>query len=283
MSTRRRDRSRSISLERPPRGVSEITEKDFFLKHDAFQLWLREEKDKYFTELSGEKARSYFRKFVKSWNRGRLDKKYYEDTDGAQRAASSTSYRWAFASSDKVSEKEIRGARDAVREATNNARGDLRPVQGPTLPPLDDHQGGASASDRQYEREMEEERRQIEQKFSRKRARAEDNDRIEDAIGPREVGRERMLENKRARREGDRAFREKDTEPDIDADSLMGGDSFQARLAQRDAARKRFEEKRRGEREAKEQASRDRVENMRQKDKATMEMFKALAKERFGN
>lgn len=48
-------------------------------------------------------------------------------------------------------------------------------------------------------------------------------------VGPKAVGREGMQEKKRARRDNDRAFREKDAEPDIDADSLMGGDSFQAR------------------------------------------------------
>jgi hypothetical protein len=57
----------------------------------------------------------------------------------------------------------------------------------------------------------------------------EENDRIEDAIGPREVGRERLQENKKARRENDRSFRDKDNEPDVDVDALMAGDSFQAR------------------------------------------------------
>jgi hypothetical protein len=157
---------------------------------------------------------------------------------------------------------------------------------------------GTSTSDKQLEREILEEKQQREQKASRKRARAEENDRIEDAIGPREVGRERLQENKKARRENDRSFRDKDNEPDIDVDALMAGDSFHARsvlgvlgctgtkfagrLAQRDAARKRFEEKRSGDKDAKEQASRDRAAALKQKDQATMDMFKALAKERFG-
>ncbi|KAG8823040.1 hypothetical protein FRC18_010835 [Serendipita sp. 400] len=230
MSSRRRDESRSRSPERLPKGVQEITEKDFFLKNDEFRLWLKEEKDKYFTELSGEKARSYFRKFVKSWNKGRLSSKYYDGIGAVQdTAAASTSYRWAFVSSDKVSEKDIKGARELVREATNGTmESSSRPVQGPTLPPMT-HGPNPSASDRQYDREEEEERMRRERLMGRKRARAEENERIEDAVGPREVGRERIQENKRARRENDRAFREKDAEPDIDADALMGGgDSFRA-------------------------------------------------------
>ena len=51
-------------------------------------------------------------------------------------------------------------------------------------------------------------------------------------MGPREVGREGMLERKRARREGDREFRNarEDAGLEMDEGTLMGGgDSFQAR------------------------------------------------------
>ncbi len=44
-----RDRSRSRSPERKaplPDGVSEISEVDYFLKNDEFQVWLKEEKGK---------------------------------------------------------------------------------------------------------------------------------------------------------------------------------------------------------------------------------------------
>ena len=177
-----------------------------------------------------KKFLSYFRKFVKNWNRGRLPSKYYQDTVASQQTASaSTSYKWAFASGDRVSEKDIKGTREAVRTATNGPfPSSSRPVQGPALP-ASSAAAGPSLSDRQWEREMEEEKQQRDQRASRKRAREEYNDRVEDAIGPRELGRERLQENKKARRENDRAFRDKDYEPDIDADALMGGDSFQAR------------------------------------------------------
>lgn len=166
---------------------------------------------------------------MKSWNKGRLSRKYYEGSGVSQQTAlASTSYKWAFASSDRVSEKDIQGARNAVRDATNGSLPSSgRPIQGPTLP--DSLTAGPSTSDKQWEREMLEEKRHRDQKASRKRARVEENDRIEDAIGPREVGRERLQENKKARRENDRSFRDKDNEPDVDVDALMAGDSFQAR------------------------------------------------------
>ena len=239
---------------------------------------------------------------MKNWNKGKLSDKYYQH-DGAhtsqETASASTSYRWAFASGDKVSDKDIRGAREAVKEATNGTMTlPSRPVHGPSLPGSNDRTG--AGSDTQYEKELMEDRKRVEGIMSRKRAREEENDRLEDLVGPRAVGREKMQENKKARRENDRAFREKDAEPDIDADTLMGGDSFQARyvfvysygvsldgslhgrLAQRDAARKRFDEKRGGDREAREAATRERTSAIREKEKATMDMFKALAKERFG-
>jgi hypothetical protein len=59
-------------------------------------------------------------------------------------------------------------------------------------------------------------------------------------------------------------------------------DHFLSSIAQRDAARKRFEEKRNGAREESVSAARERATAMRAKDKATMDMFQQLAKQRFG-
>lgn len=53
-------------------------------------------------------------------------------------------------------------------------------------------------------------------------------------------------------------------------------------IARRDAARKRFEEKRAVGREDKVATARERAVAMREKDKATMDMFQQLAKQRFG-
>ena len=54
------------------------------------------------------------------------------------------------------------------------------------------------------------------------------------------------------------------------------------RIAQRDAAKQRREEKLQMQREGRGVDARQRITVMRDKDKATMDMFKALAKERFG-
>jgi hypothetical protein len=87
------------------------------------------------------------------------------------------------------------------------------------------------SSDLQLLREEQAEAQALDRSRSRKRERVEDKDRIEDVVGPKEVGREGQLEKKRVKREGDRAFREKSPGAGLEGseDFLMGGDSFKAR------------------------------------------------------
>jgi hypothetical protein len=49
-----------------------------YAQNSEFQTWLHEEKDLHFNEMSGDKARKYFKKFVSHWNDGKLPKKYYK-------------------------------------------------------------------------------------------------------------------------------------------------------------------------------------------------------------
>ena len=66
------------------------------------------------------------------------------------------------------------------------------------------------------------------QALERKRDRRDARDREEEMVGPRAVGRERMLEKKAERRANDRAFRERGDEGlEVDEATLMGGGSFQ--------------------------------------------------------
>ena len=92
-------------------------------------------------------------------------------------------------------------------------------MHGPTLP---------SASDLVLARETAAEVHDADRKNERKRARVEALERVEDMVGPKEVGREGMLEKKRARREADRAMRDKgDDGFEADERTLLGGgDSF---------------------------------------------------------
>jgi len=282
-----RERRRSISPDgrsRRPDGVDEITESEYFLKSAEFRVWLKDEKGKYFDELSSDKARSYFRKFVKAWNKGKLSKSLYRGVD--QASLPNTAYKWSFASrTDRKEREAIEAVRKEVgksnygRESQQNSAsgpsGNGR-LQGPTLP---------SREDLILAREAASESQVAERLHKRKRDRDEAKERVEDMVGPKEVGREGMLEKKRVKRENDRAFRERGEEGfvEVDESTLMGGgDSFRQRIAQRDAARKRFAEKRESQRGERVSEVRDRQSALREKDQATMEMFKKMAQERFG-
>ena len=144
-----------------------------------------------------------------------------------QSATSQTAYKWSFASKRSRAEDEaLHAARAEVGAATYRVGGEpssrsgdggSKRVQGPSLPPQ---------ADRVLAREAAEERAAAERDYQRKRDKAEARDRIEDMVGPREVGRERVLEKKRERREGDRAFRERGDEGlEVDEGTLLGGGS----------------------------------------------------------
>ncbi|KZV92703.1 hypothetical protein EXIGLDRAFT_613989 [Exidia glandulosa HHB12029] len=273
-----RSRSRSPELARLPAGAARISESDYFLKASEFRTWLKGEKDRYFDELSSDKARKYFKKFIKAWNRGALPRQLYDGVDPT--TVKQTAYKWKFVDREggKADRDAMQRVRSAVAEETYGPTlpsSSSRRVQGPTLP---------SSSDLQLAREVSQEEATLERIAGRKRARADERDRVEDMVGPREVGREAIQEKKRAKREADKSFRDAkdDDGGDINADALMGGDSFQAAIARRDAARKRFEEKKGTGRQERDMEGRERRSAILDREKATMDMFKQMAKERFG-
>ncbi|KAG5349543.1 hypothetical protein C0989_003258, partial [Termitomyces sp. Mn162] len=174
-----------------------------------------------------------------------------------------TAYKWSFASKSSRAEADaLRAAREEISAATQNRKpfsqvgsSSRGRMQGPTLP---------SASDLALSRELAVERDQEEWSYKRKRDRLEAKERIEDMVGPREMGREGILEKKRAKREADQSFREKG-EDGFEADDttlLGGGDSFKDMIAKRDAAKNRHNTAR----EEKVAAARERAEMFKQKE-----------------
>ena len=150
-------------------------------------------------------------------------------------------------------------------------------IQGPAMPP---------GFDLTLAREQAAEHRDEERTNKRKRDKTETKERIEEMVGPKPVGREGMLEKKKLKRENDRDFREKGDEGlEIDEKTLMGGgDSFKAqydisfpsrrsasnmcfcfflRIARRDMAKRRYEQKN----EEKNNAIRKRASEFKEKEK----------------
>ena len=184
-----------------------------------------------------------------AWNRGKLSSTSYSSytsrlhcfsrclvsteslyfgVDKAQAASSQTAYKWSFASkTSRIDNEALRVAREEIDSATygraqpSGSSSSSGRVLGPTMP---------SASDRTLARETEAEHRAADRDYQRKRDRKEAKERIEDMVGPKEMGRAGQLEKKKAQREADKAFRERgDDGFDVDESTLMGGgDSFQA-------------------------------------------------------
>jgi hypothetical protein len=163
-----------------------------------------------------------------------IDSYYAGIEPGSIPATTNTAYKWSFAAKKtRTDDDALRAAREEVSAATyghgagpssssssNAARasGSGR-IQGPAMP---------SAADLTLARELTQEQRDAERALKRKRDKLEARDRIEEMVGPKPLGREAMLEKKRAKREGDRTFRERgDDGLELDESTLMGGgDSF---------------------------------------------------------
>lgn len=142
-----------------------------------------------------------------------------------------TSYKWTFTDTNSALENErSRKIREAVGDdtygptpTTTSDTQKSRRILGPSLP---------SSSDLQLRREEADSKVATERLGKRKRERTENKEWVEDMVGPKEVGRERMLEVKRVKREGDRAHRESkdDGGLEVSDDVLMGsGGSFKER------------------------------------------------------
>jgi hypothetical protein len=146
---------------------------------------------------------------------------------GAIEKAPTTGYKWDFGSKTSRTDSDaIRAVRAEVQSSRlggTSSSSNSKRVLGPTLP---------SHGDRVLAEEEAEERRAVELRQKRKRERAEDSDRLEDMVGPKEIGKAGMFEKKRVKCENDKAFKERGDDGFVEADdkTLMGGgDSFKER------------------------------------------------------
>ncbi|KAL7409671.1 hypothetical protein BDY24DRAFT_372417 [Mrakia frigida] len=302
--SRSRDRSRSASPRRSskhssshrsedknnlPAGVEAISSDDYFLKSTEFRLWLKEEKNKYLDQLSGEDSRHYFKKFVKAWNRGKLSRSHYNPVSTTSLPSSSqTSYKWKFASS--LDSRQIEHARKTVDAETNldrNAGPSAPPpppsrvfggrVVGPSAPPPS---AGFSESDRVMDREERKERERKERKAERKKGEKEEKE-------ERSGGREGRIEKRRETNASNREMRNKSPGGlEIDDATLMGtggaGDDFAARIAARDRGAAQQQDRRAQQADARRSAVGTSSSALAERNKATMDMFKNLAAAKFG-
>jgi hypothetical protein len=152
---------------------------------------------------------------------GDLPEKYYR---GLSAPTTQTSYKWAFTNDMPSNSMKGSSVLDSG-EGPTSKRFSIRTsgrIVGPVLP---------SESDRQLAKEREAELAVLTRQSERRRDRQEQRGRIEDQVGPKESGREGMLEKKRAQRESNNAARDAkdDAGLEVNDTDLMGeGDSFRA-------------------------------------------------------
>ncbi|KAL0443146.1 UNVERIFIED_CONTAM: Style cell-cycle inhibitor 1-A [Sesamum latifolium] len=70
--------------------VQELSKDDYFSKSNEFAVWLKEERNVFFSDLSSDSARSLFSEFVSEWNNQELESKYYEGITTGPRS----SHKW---------------------------------------------------------------------------------------------------------------------------------------------------------------------------------------------
>ncbi|CAO3642183.1 unnamed protein product [Cunninghamella blakesleeana] len=258
-------------------SIEPITSDDYFEKASEFRIWLKEKKHKYFNELDSSDARSYFKKFVKAWNKYELDEKYYKGISSTHVSHSdSTSYKWSFAKN--LNTEEIDYVKDKVDSMTSRGNGDnkgssskRRANVGPSLPSF-------SKKD-QVDKEEEWERKRIERKSEYQTQKRRTKEYLEDAV-PKLEGREKKLAEKRATN----ALRRREPSPDIELgdDDIYGsshGDDFKSRLAMEKRANERRQARYEERQEQKLAPIKDKLHAFKQKEDATMDMFRKMAEE----
>ena len=276
----RRSKKRSL-----PFSANEIDEHDFFLQANPFRVWLLEEKGKSFDAVSGEDARRYFDKFVKKWNRHKLDGKlcfcplasadlyeYGTDKfyDPAIEAPSTSTHSWGI----RRTEKESFDA-ERVKHAVSSSN---RAVQGPSRPPVS--ASGSALADLTYRREEEQESRDADRKYEKAKRQREKADEREEVNSNRATGKDRVQEKRMEARASHSAFasrKEADNGLELDEDQLglrEGNDSFAAAKKARDQAQERRFGKKTAQMEEKQAMLQDRRSEYRRKEDSTSRSLK---------
>ncbi|KAJ8331540.1 hypothetical protein QVD99_001809 [Batrachochytrium dendrobatidis] len=116
---RRGDKSKKSSKEPvDSHSPKPISEEHYFQKAAEFQVWLSE-KGYRFHDLSKSEAQDQFKKFIRRWNKGKLDDKYYKGIQALEVPfAARTGYKWNI---KDINESEQILVHDSVESMTGSA------------------------------------------------------------------------------------------------------------------------------------------------------------------
>ncbi|CAG8653990.1 9279_t:CDS:2 [Funneliformis caledonium] len=256
----------SNNSHKQPKGFQSISEDDYFSKSTEFRIWLRENKDKFFDELSSNQAHRYFKKFISSWNKCKLDK--------------TTRYKWKNL---KINQDELDSLKHSIDRQTNTKfamevqmrSGKTDQINkrtiGPTMPPTS-LQGGNEEMDQEdrerYERTLKRKERKDFQKT---------HEAVLDELIPKATGKEAMIEKKRTKN----AYYRREESPDVELNErdLMGDDDFRSSFAAQKRASDAREQRKQAYKAEKAASLQEKAIAYKSKEQDTMEMFRRLAEE----
>ncbi|KAK9894708.1 hypothetical protein P389DRAFT_197989 [Cystobasidium minutum MCA 4210] len=234
--------------------ADELSTDDFYAKNKEFRYWLsHKRKPKEFIKMDSSDQRRYFKKFVRRWNKGKLESGYYTGSFFGESIA-----------------------REGPEESQSRQNGVDRPVAGPSRPRPDDLILSQEAE--RERRDLERENRRTDYKRERKEAKREEQEN-------RSTGRDRLLEKRAEQREISKQLAQsrEQGEKEFDETFLLGAgsnDSFAAAIRKRDSS-KAYQ--RQQQREAERRAiNEERFSEKQKKENETMAMLKALAAARYG-
>ncbi|CAM9441771.1 unnamed protein product [Ectocarpus sp. 12 AP-2014] len=230
----------------------QISEKDYFIRAVEFKVWLCHKKKKFFEDLTSDESHELFDKFIKDWNRGKLDPHFYEGRlpDELIARTKKTQHKWGFVNrlSDR-DQMQLELANDSVHSSTEKVKGATSNV--PVLPvgsaatapgvvvgkQADGRGGdgngrggggggGGSRSGSGRRTEAKRQRRQEREKHAV----------VLDEIAPKETGRQAVLDKRRVvgARTHAAAKEREDAADGLDmkeSDTMGGSDSFRETLA----------------------------------------------------
>ncbi|PLW45007.1 hypothetical protein PCASD_06971 [Puccinia coronata f. sp. avenae] len=285
--------SRWASHSHLPAEVDPISADHFFQKSLEFKHWLKHKKNKYIDQLDSSKSKKYFDKFVRHWNKGKLDHDYYNPPIQWRTASSATtsSHSWTFKGATTLDREKARAAREEASIGPSlpaSSSRSQRAIIGPSLPPgvSSSSCGPSTLAEYQYKADEARDaglRDSMERKNELKRKRKEER---EEVAADRATGKDRLLEKRKELRDAQADYqRERDdpTAAELDDRSLFGpSNSFQEAIRARDRAQERRMNKKGNFKVEKQLVMQEKVAAMKSKEDETMAMFKALAASKFG-
>ncbi|KAI8831880.1 hypothetical protein BJ741DRAFT_615585 [Chytriomyces cf. hyalinus JEL632] len=287
---------RDTEDDRANSSENQIGPDDFYSKSSEFIVWLKEHRGVFLSSLSSSESHRLFDKFAKRWNKGSLEKKYYDGIAATDLAANERSkHVWKF----KVSaddEAKLVEAKDSVASMTVSATGLTANTKkdrnagpsnnsaGGALERRDEsHRGNSRFAPPEGEDMDDEDRKRYMSGMRKKEAKSFEsrkNADLED-LAPKSTGREAQIDKRKAVN----AYHKQERDTDValkDSDLMGGGDSFAAHLEREKKRKERMQERRQPSTQQKEVFD-SRLQNYKAKEDATMAMLRDLAKKNQGN